>query len=59
VLQLLRNVLKIERILPSTNARMAQIVLRVARVPAGSPIRGKLWIDDFVLVEKSKVEGRS
>jgi hypothetical protein len=34
-------------------------VLRVARVPAGSPIRGKLWIDDFVLVEKSKVEGRS
>src|SRR5581483_2582049 len=26
------------------------IVLRIARGPAGSPIRGKLWIDDLKLV---------
>lgn len=26
------------------------IVLRIARVPEGSPIRGKLWIDDLTLV---------
>jgi hypothetical protein len=26
------------------------IILRVARVPAGSPIRGKLWIDSLKLV---------
>ena len=35
------------------------LVLRVARVPAGSPIRGKMWIDDFHLVEKSVPEGHS
>jgi len=35
------------------------LVLRVARVPAGSPIRGKLWIDDFHLVEKSVTEDHS
>ncbi len=34
------------------------LVLRVLRVPAGSAIRGKLWIDDFHLVEKP-AEGRS
>lgn len=28
------------------------LVLRVVRLPAGSPIRGKLWIDDFHLVPK-------
>jgi tetratricopeptide (TPR) repeat protein len=28
------------------------LLLRVERVPAGSPIRGKLWIDDFHLIEK-------
>lgn len=27
------------------------LVLSVRRLPAGSPIRGKLWIDDFRLVE--------
>lgn len=43
----------------TTDSDTKMLVLRVARVPAGSPIRGKLWIDDFVLVEKSKVEGRS
>jgi hypothetical protein len=26
------------------------IILRVARVPSGSPIRGKLWIDGLKLV---------
>ncbi len=26
------------------------IVVRIARVPAGSPIRGKLWIDDLKLI---------
>lgn len=34
------------------------LVLRVLRVPAGSAIRGKLWIDDFRLVEKP-AEARS
>jgi tetratricopeptide (TPR) repeat protein len=28
------------------------LVLRVQRLPSGSPIRGKLWIDDFRLSEK-------
>jgi len=28
------------------------LVLRVRRLPAGSPIRGKLWVDDFRLVAK-------
>jgi hypothetical protein len=28
------------------------LVLRVRRIPEGSPIRGKLWIADFRLVEK-------
>jgi tetratricopeptide (TPR) repeat protein len=28
------------------------VVLHVQRLPAGSPIRGKLWIDDFHLVRK-------
>jgi tetratricopeptide (TPR) repeat protein len=28
------------------------VVLRLARVPAGSPIRGKLWVADFRLTEK-------
>ena len=34
------------------------LVLRVLRVPSGSAIRGKLWIDDFRLVEKP-AEARS
>jgi hypothetical protein len=28
------------------------VVLRVLRIPAGGAIRGKLWIDDFRLIEK-------
>jgi hypothetical protein len=29
------------------------VVLHVRRLPEGSPIRGKLWIDDFHLTRKS------
>jgi len=29
------------------------LVLRVERLPAGSPIRGKMWIDEFRLSEKA------
>ena len=29
------------------------IVLHIRRLPAGSPIRGKLWVDDFHLTQKS------
>ncbi len=43
----------------TTDADTRMLVLRVARVPAGSPIRGKLWIDDFRLVEKSQAEDHS
>jgi hypothetical protein len=43
----------------TTDADTRMLVLRVARVPAGSPIRGKLWIDDFRLVEKSRAEDHS
>lgn len=35
-----------------TSADAELVVLRVVRVPAGSPIRGKVWIDDLRLVEK-------
>ena len=40
---------------PATNL----LVLRVQRIPAGSPIRGKLWIGDFRLVEKPEPGGGS
>lgn len=36
----------------TTDSDTKMLVLRVARVPAGSAIRGKMWIDDFRLVEK-------
>src|SRR5712691_2897073 len=36
----------------TTGLETKLLVLRVARVPAGSPIRGKLWIDDFQLIQK-------
>lgn len=32
------------------------LVLRIARVPAGSPIRGKLWIDGLRLVAETRRE---
>ncbi len=35
-----------------TGADAQLAVLRVARVPAGSPIRGKLWIDNLRFIEK-------
>jgi Carbohydrate binding domain len=38
---------------PDTNL----LALRVRHIPAGNSIRGKLWIDDFRLVEKSTPEG--
>jgi hypothetical protein len=28
------------------------LILHVRRLPAGSPIRGKLWVDDFHLAKK-------
>jgi hypothetical protein len=43
----------------TTDADTRMLVLRIARVPAGSPIRSKLWIDDFRLVETSLSEGHS
>jgi tetratricopeptide (TPR) repeat protein len=35
-----------------TEPATRMLVLRVVRVPPGSAIRGKMWIDDFHLVEK-------
>ena len=32
------------------------VVLHIRRLPAGSPIRGKLWVDDFHLTEKASSE---
>jgi len=36
----------------TTGADCKLVVLHVRRLPEGSPIRGKLWIDDFHLVRK-------
>ena len=36
----------------TTEAETKLLLLHVERVPSGSPIRGKLWIDDFNLIEK-------
>jgi tetratricopeptide (TPR) repeat protein len=33
----------------TTPASTALLVLKIERIPAGSPIRGKLWLDDFQL----------
>jgi len=41
----------------STGPETKVVVLRVQRLPAGSPLRGKIWIDDFRLVEKPVTEG--
>jgi hypothetical protein len=35
-----------------TSADCKLVVLHVRRLPAGSPIRGKLWVDDFHLAAK-------
>jgi tetratricopeptide (TPR) repeat protein len=37
----------------TTSADCKLIILHVRRLPEGSPIRGKLWIDDFHLTRKS------
>ncbi len=36
----------------STGADAQLVAIKIVRVPADSPIRGKLWVDDFRLVEK-------
>jgi tetratricopeptide (TPR) repeat protein len=38
----------------TTGADCRLIVLHVRRLPEGSPIRGKLWVDDFRLVAKHR-----
>jgi hypothetical protein len=42
----------------TTGPDTKMIALHVLRVPAGAAIRGKLWIDDFRLVEKQSAEAR-
>jgi len=37
----------------TTPASTALLVLRIERLPVGSPIRGKLWLDDFQLSPES------
>jgi tetratricopeptide (TPR) repeat protein len=37
----------------TTGSDCKLVMLHVRRLPAGSPIRGKLWIDDFHLVKKT------
>lgn len=36
----------------TTSADCRLVALHIRRLPAGSPIRGKLWIDDFHIVKK-------
>ncbi|HTV54106.1 MAG TPA: carbohydrate binding domain-containing protein [Terriglobia bacterium] len=38
----------------TTAADCKMVVVHVRRLPAGSPIRGKLWIDDFRLARKQQ-----
>jgi hypothetical protein len=38
----------------STEDDCKLLVLRVRRLPEGSPIRGKLWVGDFRLVAKAQ-----
>ena len=38
----------------TTGADTKLVILHVRRLPEGSPIRGKLWVDDFRLVPKRK-----
>ncbi len=37
----------------TTDSDCKLVVLHIRRLPAGSPIRGKLWVDDFHLVKKA------
>ena len=41
-----------------TGPETHMLVLRIARVPAGSPIRGKLWIDGLKLVASNTSHGK-
>jgi hypothetical protein len=34
------------------------LVLNIERIPAGSPIRGKLWLDDFQLAPPATAEAQ-
>jgi tetratricopeptide (TPR) repeat protein len=43
----------------TTGADTKVLILHVSRVPAGSAIRGKLWIDDFRLVQKSAAQAEA
>lgn len=43
----------------TTGSGTQLLVLRVRRSPPGSPLRGRLWIDDMRLVEKSQEGGAS
>ena len=36
----------------TTSADCKLVILHIRRLPAGSPIRGKLWVDDFHLARK-------
>jgi hypothetical protein len=36
----------------TTKADCKLVILHIRRLPAGSPIRGKLWVDDFHLARK-------
>jgi hypothetical protein len=38
----------------TTAADCKLLVVHIRRIPAGSPIRGKLWIDDFHLARKQQ-----
>jgi tetratricopeptide (TPR) repeat protein len=38
----------------TTGADSRLLLLHIRRLPAGSPIRGKLWVDDFRLVKKQE-----
>jgi hypothetical protein len=38
----------------TTGADCKLLVVHIRRIPAGSPIRGKLWIDDFHLARKQQ-----
>ncbi len=43
----------------TTDSDTRVLVLRIKRLPPGSPLRGKLWIDDLHLIEKQPAEGPS
>ncbi len=40
----------------TTGPQCKLLVLHIRRLPAGSPMRGKLWVDDFRLAKKTVIE---